>query len=343
MVLLTYGHTNPREAKTATGLLRFCTDECVAVLDPTHAGRDAAELLEIGKGVPIVGTLREVPNADTFVLGIAPPGGKIPAEWRSLILEAIERRMRILSGLHDFLTDDPEFVEAAERHQTELVDVRKNDFKQIARQSDFRRECLRVHTVGHDCSVGKMVVSLSVTQGLQRRGRDAHFVATGQTGIMISGGGLPIDCVAADFVSGAAEKLVLENEHHELLVVEGQGSLVHPAYSQVTLGLLHGCRPQALVFVFEAGRETVGGMDHVQLIDLATQRRLFETMGSIYEPCETIAVAMNGRKLQPDAAAKIADQVSQELQLPVCDVVRDEPDTILDAIDAFRSSRLSNH
>ena len=340
MVLLTWGHSNPRSAKTATGLLRFCPQECVAVFDPDNAGRSAGELLEIGGDLPVIGSLEQADHADTLVLGIAPPGGRIPLPWREVILQAIERGMNILSGLHDFLTDDEEFRTAAEARGVRIIDIRKNSFKQIARRPGFRPGCLRLHTVGHDCSVGKMLVSLTIAHGLQRRGLDAHFLATGQTGIMIAGDGLPIDCIVGDFVSGAAEKLVLDNEHHDILVVEGQGSLAHPAYSSVTLGLLHGCQPQALVLVFEAGRESVAGMEHVVLPGLKHQRELFESMAGIYQPCQTIAVAMNGRKLEPVKAQEIARQVATELELPVVDVIRDGPDELLDVVqDFYRSDR----
>lgn len=338
MVLLTMGHTEPRRAKTATGLLRFCPDECVAVLDPDNAGRKVSELLGVGGDTPIIAKLSEAPQADTFVLGIATPGGKIPAEWRTLILEAISSGMDVLNGLHEFLSDDPEFVDAAEKHGVQIKDVRKNDFKEIAQRPEFREDCLRIHTVGHDCSVGKMLASLEITQGLQGRGLDAQFVATGQTGIMIAGDGLPLDCVAADFVSGAAEQLVLDNQSHEILVIEGQGSLVHPSYSQVTLGLLQGAQPQALIMVFEAGRENVAGLEHVPLLSLPKQRELFETMGGLYRPCETIGIAMNGRKLSEKRANEIAREVSEMLELPVCDVVRDGPQILLDAIEQFHGS-----
>lgn len=338
MVLLTWGHSNPKTAKTATGLLRYCPEECVAIYDPDCAGQTAGELLEIGGATPIVGRLDAVPSADTLVLGIAPPGGKIPAAWRTVILEAIDRGMNILSGLHDFLGEDSELVAAANQRGVQLTDIRKNDYRQIAQRQNMEPNCLRLHTVGHDCSVGKMVVSLEIARGLQRRGHDAQFVATGQTGIMVSGAGLPIDCIVADFVNGAAEQLVLENQHHEIIVVEGQGSLVHPAYSAVTLGLLHGCQPHGLVFVFEAGREVVGGLEHVSLPSLQKQRELFETMASIYQPCETIALAMNGRRLSAADAADAAKAIEQELGLPVCDVIRDGPDRLLDAVEQFYCS-----
>ncbi len=338
MVLLTWGHSNPRTAKTATGLLRYCPRECLAVLDPDCAGQRAQELLEVGGDTPIIASLDAAPTADTLVLGIAPPGGKIPLAWKQVILQAIDRGMNVLSGLHDFLSDDSEIARAAQAKGVTITDVRKNDFKQIARRHGLNDSCLRLHTVGHDCSVGKMVVSLELERGLIARGRDAHFVATGQTGIMVAGSGLPIDCIVADFVNGAAEKLVLDSQHHEIIVVEGQGSLVHPSYSAVTLGLLHGCLPHGLIFVFEAGRETVGGLEQVKLPSLKKQRELFETMASIYQPCETIGIAMNGRRLNKSDAEQLARSIETEMGLPVVDVIRDGPARLVDAAEAFYKS-----
>ncbi len=179
------------------------------------------------------------------------------------------------------------------------------------------------------------MASFPIAKGLQERGRDAHFIATGQTGIMASGEGLPIDCVAADFVSGAAEQLVVDAQDHEMVVVEGQGSLVHPSYSAVTLGLLHGCQPHGLIFVFEAGRETVGGLEHVKLPSLSQQRDYFETMASIRQKSHTIAFAMNGSKITASAANQIARDIEDDMGVPVADIVRDGPDRILDAVEEF--------
>jgi uncharacterized NAD-dependent epimerase/dehydratase family protein len=335
MVLLTWGHSNPRTAKTASGLLRYCPDECVAVFDPDCAGQTAGPLLGAGESVPVIGRLEDAAEADTLVIGIAPPGGKVPPAWRAVIQDAIKRKLNILSGLHDFLSDDEELVASARAHGVTITDVRKNNFKQIAVRRELKPNCLRLHTVGHDCSVGKMVVSLEMQRGLVARGRDAHFVATGQTGIMISGAGLPIDCIVADFVSGAAEKLVLDSQHHDIIIVEGQGSLVHPSYSAVTLGLLHGCQPHALIFVFEAGRETVGGLDHIVLPSLRRQRELFETMASIYQPCETIGLAMNGRRLAKTEAERLGKSIEDDMGLPVVDVLRDGPERLIDAAENF--------
>ncbi len=335
MVLLTSGYSNPGTGKTAAGLLRYCPEECVAVLDPSLAGKSTQSYLGAGGDTKFIATLDEAPDANMLVIGIAPPGGRIPDAWRPFLLQAIARKMDLMSGLHDFLSDDPELAEAARKSGSKIIDVRKNNFRQIARRNGLNPNCFRVHTVGHDCSIGKMLVSLEVTNGLKKHGRDAQFVATGQTGIMIAGAGLPLDCIVADFVSGGAEQLVLDNQHHEILLVEGQGSLVHPSYSGVTLSLLHGCFPHALILCFEAGRKTVGGLDHVPIPPLNVIKQLFETMGSVHHRCETIGIAMNGSKLPPEEARRVGMEVERELGLPVVDVIRDGPDRLIDAVEAY--------
>lgn len=335
MVLLTEGHSNPHTAKTAAGLLRYCPEECVGVIDSHLHGKDVAPYLGSGDGFRFVSNLDEVPDANTLVIGIAPPGGKIPAAWRPIILGAIQKGLNVLSGLHDFLFDDVEFREAAERKGVHLIDVRRNHFKEISRRRGLSNNCLRIHTVGHDCSIGKMVVSLEVSRGLERRGVDSHFIATGQTGIMIAGSGLPLDCIVADFVAGAAEQLVIENQHHSVVVVEGQGSLVHPSYSGVTLSLLHGCLPHALILCFEAGRASVGGIDHVPIPELRRIAELFMAMATIHQPCEIIGIGMNGRKVSPQIAKEIALRIEDDMRLPVVDVIRDGADRLIDAAEKF--------
>ncbi|MCA9146555.1 MAG: DUF1611 domain-containing protein, partial [Planctomycetales bacterium] len=254
LVILTEGHTNPHTAKTASCIIRYRRDEVVALLDGTQAGKTTQELLAVGGDVPVVATLDEAAGANTLLLGIAPPGGKIPGPWRAIILDAISRGMNVLAGLHDFLTDDAEFVAAAEKHGVTLTDVRKNEERTIARRVGIRDDCLRVLTVGHDCSVGKMLTSVELTNALKARGHKAKFIATGQTGIMVEGDGCPIDRVISDFVSGSVEKMILQHQQNDILIVEGQGSLVHPSYSAVTLGLLHGSLPQAMIMCYEVGR-----------------------------------------------------------------------------------------
>ncbi|MEX2176628.1 MAG: DUF1611 domain-containing protein [Pirellulaceae bacterium] len=336
IIILTEGHTEPHAGKTAASVIRYRGHEVVALLDATQAGRTSGELLGVGS-VPIVAKLDDVPEANTLLLGIAPPGGKIPQPWRAIILDAIARRkMDVISGLHDFVGDDPQFAAAAKASGSSIHDVRKNTEKTIARRQGLRPDCLRVHTVGHDCSIGKMVVSIEVTNGLKKLGHDAKFIATGQTGIMVEGDGLPIDCIVADFVSGAAEKLILENQHHEILVVEGQGSLVHPSYSGVTLGLLHGCAPQALILCYEVGRERVTGVESMKIPPLAEIKRIYDVMSNIHQPCKIIGIGINSRRVSADEAARERERTRAEFGLPACDVFRDGPDELVEAVIAFK-------
>lgn len=331
MVLLTGGVTNVGTAKTAVNLLRYKPDEVAAIFDPAQAGKTAQQLFGVGGDIPVIGRLDQAAGANMVTIGIAPAGGKLPPEMRAVVLAAIQRKMHVLSGLHQFLSDDAELAAAAAQNGVEIIDVRKNNERDVAHRQNIDPNCLRIHTVGQDCNVGKMVVSLELARALNRAGHDAKFVATGQTGMMIEGDGCPVDAVVVDFINGAAEKLVLRNQHHEILVIEGQGSIVHPRYSAVTLGLLHGCMPQALILCYEMGRETVYGMDSVKLPSLQKFRELYESMASVMHPCKVIGVGINGRKFSDSEVAAEQKRVESELGLPACDILRHGPKKLLEA------------
>ncbi len=337
IVILTEGRTIPTSAKTASCVIRYKPNEVVALLDSTQAGRTSGELLGVGGSIPVVAKLADAPRANTLLIGIAPAGGKLPEAWRKILLEAIDRGMNLWSGLHDFLSNDPEISAAAAKKGIEIHDVRKNNERDVSNRLNLREDCLRIHTVGQDCSVGKMLASVELTLGLKKRGYDAKFIATGQTGIMVEGDGCPVDCVVSDFVNGATEKLILANQHHDILLIEGQGSLSHPRYSAVTLGLLHGCIPQGMILVYEAGRKNVHGMDYIPLPPLKKILEVNEMMASLSMPSKVIGVAMNGRMLTSDDAEAERERVRSELGLPVCDVIRHGPDELVDAIIAYRN------
>ena len=337
LVILTEGRTEPIAAKTAACVIRYGQDEVVALLDSTQAGKTAQELLGIGGAIPVVARLEDAPTANALLIGIAPTGGRIPPNWRPIVLQAIERGCDVISGLHDFLSDDPDFAAAAHRHHVRLVDVRKNAERDVANRQNIRAGCLRILTVGQDCSVGKMVVSVELARALRRQGHDAKFVATGQTGILIEGDGCPVDCVVSDFLNGAVEKLVLANQHHDILLVEGQGSITHPRYSPVTLGLVHGAMPHGMILCYEAGRTHVRGMDEVPLTPLAELRELYETMASVMLPSRVIGIGLNSRRLTEVDAAAERERIRGEFGLPVCDVIRDGPEELVDAILALRA------
>ncbi len=342
IAILTDGHSTPFVAKTAISLLRYRTSDVVAVIDAAAAGSTSQELLGAGGQIPVVRDLSEVPQLDALYIGIAPPGGKLPDEWRPIILDAIRRRIDIVSGLHDFLTDDSEYVALAATTGSLLVDVRRNQFKSTGKGHRFRAGCVRIHTVGHDCSIGKMVASLEVHRGLVARDLNSKFLATGQTGIMISGEGVPIDCVVADFVNGAAEQLAKENEEHDYLLVEGQGSISHPSFSAVTLGLLHGSAPDGLIFCYEAGRVQVKGLDNVDIPPLKDQMAAYEALANLRHPCKIIGIAINSRSLgHDDALAEIA-KAELTFGLPACDVYRTGAEKLVDACVALRAEVLQN-
>lgn len=337
ILLLTDGFSTPFYAKTAMSLIRYRPEDTVAVIDKEQAGRDAFELFGVGKGVPVVGDWTQFPDADAVYLGIATPGGKIPDRWRPLIRQAITHGMDVVSGLHLFLIEDPEYSELAKASGSRLVDVRRNSYKSTAKCRNFRAGCLRVHTVGHDCSVGKMVASVEIQRELQARGLDAKFLATGQTGIMISGEGAPIDCVVSDFVNGAVEELVADNEQHDYVLIEGQGSISHPAFSAVTAGLLHGCAPQGLIFCYEAGRTQVKGLSDIPIVPMEQQIAALEAMANLRHPSRVIGICINTRSLTPEEADREVACAEERFQLPACDVYRHGAQKLADACQRLRA------
>jgi uncharacterized NAD-dependent epimerase/dehydratase family protein len=337
MVILTDGHTDPLTAKTAVCLLRYRPDEVVAVFDRPSVGRSCGEVFGVGGAIPCVAALADAPGANTLLVGIAPPGGKLPERWRPIVLEAIARDMNVVSGLHDFLCDDPEFRHAADARGVALIDVRANDEHDVAQRVGIRSDCLRIHTIGNDCCCGKMVAAVEVAEGLKRAGIDAAFVATGQTGILVAGHGCPVDRVISDFLSGAAERLVLANQHHDAIVVEGQGSLFHPRYSSVALGLLHGILPDALVLCYAMGRERTFDMEDAPLPSLERVVEFYEAAANLMHPCRVIGIAVNGGDFSDDDVAVECDCVGRRLGLPACDVLRHGPAKLVEAVLKLRS------
>ncbi|WP_286177662.1 DUF1611 domain-containing protein [Stieleria mannarensis] len=340
IAILTDGYSTPFVAKTAISLLRYRTQDVVAVIDATAAGSTTQDLLGCGGQIPVVKTLTELPDVDALYIGIAPPGGKLPDEWRSMILQALHDGIDVVSGLHDFLTEDAEYVAAAERSNSRLIDVRRNRWKVTAECHRFRPGCTRIHTVGQDCSLGKMVTSLEIHRGLVQRELSSKFLATGQTGIMISGDGVPIDCVVADFVSGAAEQLARRYEHHDYLLIEGQGSISHPAFSAVTLGLLHGSAPHGLVYCYEAGRTHVKGLDDVPLIPIKQQMDAYLVAANLRHTCKFVGIAINTRNLSAEEAEAEITRAESTFRLPACDVYRTGADKLVDACIGLRGEVL---
>ncbi len=334
-VILAEGKLGVFGAKTATCLLRYMPENIVAVIDSTKAGSKASEHTGAGGDTPVVASIKDTLHLgpDTLIIGIAPAGGALPGEFRSHILDAIEAGMDVISGLHLFLGDDPEISAAAGEAGVELTDLRRvpQDLP-IAQNLAKDTKCLRVLTTGTDCSIGKMVAAWELAGALARRGHDAKFIATGQTGMILSGDGMAVDRVISDFVSGAAEQLVLANAQHEILVVEGQGALQHPSYSGVALGLLHGVAPQAIVLVHQPSRKLV--RHHTfPILPLARHVGLWEEVAALVNPAKVVAVALNCADYGDEQARDAIREAEDETGLPATDVVKFGPEKIVRALE----------
>jgi uncharacterized NAD-dependent epimerase/dehydratase family protein len=329
-VILAEGKLGIFTAKTATCIIRYRTDEVVAVIDSTRAGTTVQQHIKVGGDIPVVGSVAETLKfaPDMLIIGIAPPGGGLPGEFRGHILDAIEADMNVLSGLHVFLGDDPELNAAAAKAGVTLTDLRMvPDDLPIGTNLAKETKCLRVLTMGTDCNVGKMVAAWEVAAALRANGRDAKFVATGQTGMILEGGGMALDRVIGDFVSGAAEKLVLDNAHHEILVIEGQGSLQHPSYSGVTLSMIHGIAPQAIVLVHHAGRKLVNHYTF-PILPLSRQVKLYEEVAGVVNSSKVVGIALNCADMSEDQAREAVIAAEEETGLPATDVVKFGADKI---------------
>ena len=343
-LVLAEGKFGPLSSKTANGVIRYTPQRCVAVLDTTQAGKTSQEVIGLGGSIPVVGSFQEglkrKPNA--LLIGIAPQGGQLPVEWRGWIRQAIVHRLEIWSGLHFFIGDDVEFGPLAKKHGVPIHDLRKPPADLPISTGRVREVAATVVlTVGSDCNVGKMTASLQLRDGLKQRGRKVAFAGTGQTGILIEGWGIGVDAVVSDFVGGAAERLVLDAaKDNEIVLVEGQGSLIHPGYSAVTYGLIHGSLPHAFVMCTQPSRQTVDSNEWVRIPPLKDLIALHEAVIAPLRPAPVIALSLNTYDLS-DAAAKDAIQrAHDETGLPATDPVRYDPEPIVEAVDAFHRERV---
>jgi uncharacterized NAD-dependent epimerase/dehydratase family protein len=324
--VLADGYLTAREAKTAHGVIRYSPDRIAAVIDREHAGKSIADVLpHARRDAPIVASVAESLRFEptSLLLGVATPGGWLPDHWRTWVIEGIEAGLEIANGLHRFLRDDPEFVELAEKHDVRLWDVREppSDIPLFSGKSLEIPQRV-VATVGSDCAVGKKTVALELAAAARDVGLASEFVATGQTGVLIAGRGIAVDRVISDFVAGAAEKLVCEADPgSEVLIVEGQGSLWHPAYSAVTLGLLHGSAPEVLVLCHKANHDAIEEPPYTKLPPLAEMIEVYERTAAIVRPAKVACIAVNCDGLERAEALRVMDAVRAETGLPTGDVL----------------------
>ena len=323
--ILTDGYLEARNAKTAHGVLRYSRDPVLCVIDEKYAGRTVADVLpELDSDAPIVSTIDEALefSPTSLLLGVATPGGWMPDSWRDTIVKALSSGREVVNGLHRFLGEDEEFVRVAETHGGSLWDVRDPP-KDIPLFSGKPLKLNKkvVLTVGTDCAVGKKTTAIEVSRAGRAGGASTEFVATGQTGIIIAGRGIAVDRVISDFVSGAAEKLVCETHPStDYVVVEGQGSLWHPAYSAVTLGLLHGSCAHALVLCHQAGRTAIEEPPYTLLPSLPDMIATYERMASVNRPARVACISVNCKDLDEREADEELARIEEETGLPAGDV-----------------------
>ena len=338
-LIIADGDFGPMSSKTANAIIRFQPERVVAVMDRRFAGQTVESALGFGGAIPIVDSVRHglAMGANTVLVGIAPVGGRLPDEWRSWLAEALDAGCDLVSGLHTFLSDDPLLAGKAKAAGRQIFDLRRPPADlPVASGLVKKVEAYVVLTVGTDCNVGKMTAQLELTRELNARGVRTRFVATGQTGIMLEGWGIAVDAVIADFIAGAAERITLEGAREaDVVLVEGQGSINHPGYSGVTLGLLHGACPDGLILCHQTTREYIGDLDEadwLRMPPLSEYIKIYEAVGSLVHPTRVLGICLNTYDLPEAAALRACEAAAQETGLPVTDPVRFDPAPLVNAV-----------
>lgn len=320
-LLLVGAETDATFAKTALGLVQWCPEKVAGQLRFEGCGVDL--------GVPDM-TLTEATNAScgSLVLGVAPIGGTVPESWWTVIEKAARKGMDIVSGLHLRLCERPGLAETARAGNARLIDVRIPPTG-LPIGNGRKRTGRRILTVAADCSIGKKYTALALYRALIRSGMNSTYRATGQTGIMLAGEGIPIDSVVADFISGAAEVLSPDNAPDHIDVIEGQGSIFHPGFSGVALGLLHGSQPDGFVVCHDPLRETIAGWPHYSLPSLAETIETHIRMGRRTNPdIRCIGVSVNTSELRAEDRDSYLQRLASETGLPCIDPLISSCDAI---------------
>ena len=316
---------DPTDAKTALGILQWRPEWCAAqrrlpgcVVDLGLPDMTAAEAARNG--------------VRSLVVGIAPDGGRLPAHWRAELLQALDAGLDLVAGLHTRLAAEPEIAQRAADRGRRLTDVR-NAPGAFAPGSGAKRSGRRLLSVGTDCAVGKKYTVLALERELKTRGVAAEFRATGQTGVLIAERGLAIDAIVADFVSGAAEWLSPANDADHWDLIEGQGSLFHPSYAAVTLGLIHGSQPDALVLCHELGRTHIGNLPDYPIPSWQQCIEQYTTAARLTNSrARVIGISLNTAAVDEDTARLVVRAVTDEAGLPCTDPLRFGCQTLADAM-----------
>ncbi|MDX2105691.1 MAG: DUF1611 domain-containing protein [Candidatus Melainabacteria bacterium] len=336
LIIYSPGEFGGKKGKTGDGVLKFSPERVLAVVDPLNQGKTVQEMLGYGGSAPIVGSVDEAialkPGA--MLLGCAFTGGRMPKQWRQDIIVALNQKIDVINGLHDFLCDDADFQNAAQKSGAKLIDLRKPPDDLIVGMGRARHSKAHIIlTVGTDCNVGKMTSALAVHEKLVKSGKKSAFVATGQTGIIIDGQGVAVDRVIGDFMAGVIEELVLDAaKEAQFVMVEGQGSLAHPGYSGVTLSLLHGAAPDAMILCHQAVRTRIGETEF-SIPSLSLMIKTYENMAEFMRPAKVIGISVDTRGLSEQEAKNILEKYENETNLPATDPIRFGVEPLVKAIE----------
>ena len=342
LLVLAEGKFGPLLSKTANGAIVYLKEQVVAVIDSTKAGKTAQQVLGYGGDIPVVKSLEDgIRFQPTHLLiGIAPSGGRLPDSWRSMIKDALRRKLHILSGLHTILSDDPEFSLLASEQGVTLTDYRKipPQYEVVSKGSWRQRKAKVILAVGTDCNIGKMTTVLQVQREFVRRGLKADFVATGQTGMLIRGRGIAVDSIISDYTAGCIELEVDRSvaEGYDYIFVEGQGSLTHMGYSAVTLGLIHGTMPDAFILCHQPTRlkDDYG----IPLPDLRRAVNLHEDAVKLFRPTKVVGIGVSSVGLSDGESRNWSEKIEKETGLPAVDTFRFGGAKLADALVQYFSS-----
>ncbi len=330
IVILANKKFGPITSKMANSAIRYLNDQIVSVIDTSSSGKTVQDILGFGGDIPIYDTLDESLRHDpnTLLIGISPAGGKFPAEWYPLIINAIQNRLHIISGLHEFLSDIAEFSVLAEKYRVRITDLRKSKRPDLLARGiakKFRSKIIL--TVGTHGNIGKMTTTLEMVKDMQERGKSADWVATGQIGILLKGKGVPIDSVKGDFVSGNIEAAVASIDgNYEYVFVEGQGSIQHLGFSAVALGIMHGCLPDAMILCHRAD---VGVSEYgVDTNNIARVINLHEKMLAFVKPSKVIGISLNTYNLSDEKSKEIIEDLQKKTGLPTTDPIKFGPEAL---------------
>ncbi len=340
IVILAEKKFGPLTSKMANGTIRYLNEEVVAVIDSANAGKTVEAVLGFGGDIPVYGTLDEAfrHNPNTLLIGISPPGGRFPSAWYPLVINAIQNKLHIISGLHEYLSEIAEFTVLAEKYRVRIVDLRKHKKPDLLARGIARKFRSKIIlTVGTHGNIGKMTTTIELVREMQDRGKSADWVATGQIGILIKGKGVPVDSIKGDFISGNVEAAIASADgNYEYVFVEGQGTLQHLGYSAAALGLLHGTLPDAMILCHrtDIGVSKFG----VNTDDLSRMIRLHEEMVSFVKPSKVVGICLNTYNLPDDKSMAMINEIQKNTGLPATDPIKYGTGNIIDGLLKYFST-----